>query len=163
MPVVRRTVKRFDASLPVFDMKMMSGIINESLFAERGLGVLSAGFAGLATLLAIVGLYGVMSYSVSRRQREFGIRIAIGAAPQTILKIVLREALLVGVLGLVCTLPLVFASANLVRSLLYGVQPNDPLILGAAAILLLLVAVIAGLRPALHAARTDPMAALRTE
>ena len=163
MPVVRRTVRRFDASLPVFDMKTMSSIINESLFAERGLGVLSAGFATLATLLAIIGLYGVMSYSVTRRQREFGIRIAIGAAPASILKMVLREALLVGVLGLVCTLPLVFASAKLVRSLLYGVQPNDPLIVGAAAVLLLVVSVIAGLRPAFHAARTDPMTALRTE
>ncbi len=163
MPPIRRTAKRFDASLPVYDMKTMSSIIDESLFAERGLGLLSTGFAALATLLAIVGLYGVMSYSVTRRQREFGIRIAIGAAPNSILKMVLREAVLVGMLGLACTLPLVFASAKLVRSLLYGVQPNDPLIVGAAAAMLLLVAVIAGLRPALHAARTDPMTALRTE
>jgi predicted permease len=163
MQVIRRTVSHLDASLPVYGMKTMTSIIDESLFAERGLGLLSIGFAVLATLLAIVGLYGVMSYSVTRRQREFGIRIAIGAAPGSILKMVLREAVLVGALGLLCTLPFVFASASLVRSLLYGVEPNDPVIVSAAAILLLLVAVIAGLRPALHAARTDPMAALRAE
>ena len=163
MPGIRRTVKRFDASLPVYDLKTMSSIVNESLFAERGLGLLSGGFAALATLLAIVGLYGVMSYSVARRQREFGIRIAIGAAPKSILKMVLREAVLVGLLGLVCTLPLVFASAGLVRSLLYGVQPNDPLIVCLAAALLLIVAVLAGLRPAVRAAQTDPIVALRAE
>jgi predicted permease len=163
MPSIRRTVKRFDATLPVYDMKTMGSIIDESLFAERGLGLLSTGFAALATLLAIVGLYGVMSYSVTRHQREFGIRIAIGAAPNSILKMILRESVLVGLLGLACTLPLVFASASLVRSLLYGVQANDPLIVSAAALLLLLVAAIAGLRPALHAARTDPVMALRAE
>jgi ABC-type antimicrobial peptide transport system permease subunit len=163
MPSIRRTVKRFDATLPVYDMKTMGSIIDESLFAERGLGLLSTGFAALATLLAIVGLYGVMSYSVTRRQREFGIRIAIGAAPNSILKMILRESVLVGLLGLACTLPLVFASASLVRSLLYGVQANDPLIVSAAALLLLLVAAMAGLRPALHAARTDPVMALRAE
>lgn len=141
----------------------MTSIIDESLFPERGLGVLSIGFAGLATLLAIVGLYGVMSYSVSRRRREFGIRIAIGARPGNVVRIVLREALLVGLAGLCCAVPLVFATAGLVRSLLYGVQPADPLLIGIAAAILLLVAIGAGIGPAVCAARVDPQAALRTE
>jgi predicted permease len=163
MPGIRSTVKRFDRSLPVYDLKTMTSIVDESLFAERGLGVLSIGFAGLATLLAIVGLYGVMSYSVSRRRREFGIRIAIGARPGNVVRIVLREALLVGLAGLCCAVPLVFATAGLVRSLLYGVQPTDPLLIGIAAAILLLVAVGAGIGPAVRAARVDPQAALRTE
>jgi predicted permease len=163
MPAIRRTVKHYDANLPIFDLKTMSSVINESLFAERGLGLLSVGFAGLATLLAIVGLYGVMAYSVARRQREFGIRIAIGASPASMLGLVVREAVLVGLAGIACALPLIFASAGLVRSLLYGVQPNDSGIVAVAAGLLLLVAVIAGLRPAAHAARIDPQVALRTE
>lgn len=162
-PSIRRTIKHFDPSLPIYDLKTMTSIVNESLFAERGLGVLSVGFALLATLLAIVGLYGVMSYSVARRYREFGIRIAIGAAPQSILTMVLREAVLVGLLGLICTLPLVFASAGLMSSLLYGVQPHDPLIVCAAAVMLLIVAFLAALRPAMRAAQTDPIAALRAE
>lgn len=163
MPALRGVVKRFDASLPVYDLKTMTRIVNGSLFAERGLGLLSIGFALLATVLAIVGLYGVMAYSVTRRQREFGIRIAIGASPQSILRMILWESVLVGVVGLACALPLIYAAAGFVRSSLYGVQPTDPVIVGIAAAMLLLVAAIAGLRPAAHAARIDPQAALRTE
>ncbi|HSU57982.1 MAG TPA: ABC transporter permease [Bryobacteraceae bacterium] len=163
MPGIRNVVKRYDASLPVFDLKTMNSIIHRSLFAERGLGLLSTGFAFLATLLAVVGLYGVMAYSVTRRRREFGIRIAIGARPESIIGMILREALLVGLVGIGCALPLVFATAGLVRSLLYGVQPTDPLLIGIAAAILLSVAVGAGLGPAMRAARIDPQAALRTE
>lgn len=163
MPATRDEVKRYDANLPVYDLKTMTGIVNSSLFAERGLGLLSTGFALLATLLAIVGLYGVMAYSVTRRQREFGIRIAIGASPKSILGMILWESVLVGVVGLLCALPLVYAAAGFVHSSLYGVQPTDPVIVGIAAAALLLVAVIAGLKPAAHAARVDPQAALRTE
>lgn len=163
MPAIRNVVKRYDANLPVYDLKTMKGIVNESLFAERGLGLLSTAFAFLATLLAVIGLYGVMAYSVARRRREFGIRIAIGASPGSVVRMILRESVIVGLVGLGCALPLVFATAGLVRSSLYGVQPADPLLIGVAVAILLCVAVAAGLGPAVRAARIDPQAALRTE
>jgi predicted permease len=163
MPEIRTLVKRYDASLPVYDMKTMNDLIKEGLFTERGLGMLSTLFAALATLLAAVGLYGVMSYSVTRRIREFGVRMAVGATPRRISQMVLRETALIGLAGIVCALPFVFAAGRLIRSSLYGVQASDPLVLGGAVLLLLFVAEIAGAIPARHAAKIDPHTALRSE
>src|SRR3954468_11551581 len=90
MPEIRTLIKRYDASLPVYDLKTMDDLIKESLFTERGSGMLSTMFAILATTLAAVGLYGVMSYSVTRRFREFGLRMAVGATPRSLSQMVLR-------------------------------------------------------------------------
>lgn len=163
IPELRKLVKRYDASLPIYDMKNMDDLIKESLFTERGLGMLSTLFAVLATVLAAVGLYGVMSYSVTRRVREFGVRMAVGATPRRIRQMVLRETALIGLAGVICALPFVFAAGRFIRSSLYGVQANDPVILGGAAVLLLLVAEVAGAIPARYAAKVDPHTALRAE
>jgi putative ABC transport system permease protein len=163
MPEIRTLVKRYDASLPIYDMKTMDDLIKESLFTERGLGMLSIMFATLATILAAVGLYGVMSYSVTRRFREFGVRMAVGATPRSVSQMVLREAATLCLAGVICALPFMFVTGRLVRSSLYGVQAGDPIILGGAALLLLLVAEIAGIIPARYAAKIDPHAALRAE
>ena len=163
MPEIRTLVKRYDANLPIYDMKTMNDLIKESLFTERGLGMLSTLFAILTTILAAVGLYGVMSYSVTRRVREFGIRMAVGATSRSISQMVLREAALLCLAGLVCALPLVFITGRFIRSSLYGVQASDPVVLGSAVLLLLFVAEVAGALPARHAARIDPQAALRAE
>ncbi len=163
MPEIRTLVKHYDASLPVYDMKTMDELINEGLFTERGLGMLSILFATLASLLAAVGLYGVMSYTVTRRVREFGVRMTVGATPRSISQMVLRETALLCFVGIGCALPLVFAVSRFIRSSLYGVQPNDPFIIGGAVVLLLLVAELAGTIPAVHAARIDPYTALRGE
>lgn len=163
IPEIRTLVKQYDAGLPIYDMKTVDDVIEESLFTERGLGTLSTLFAILATILAAVGLYGVMSYSVTRRYREFGVRMAVGATPRGIASLVLRETALVCLAGVVCALPFVFAAGRLIRSSLYGVGAGDPMILGCAALLLALVAEAAGLIPARYAARVDPHAALRTE
>ena len=94
----------------------MTEVINEWLFAERSLGLLSLAFGILATLLSIVGLYGVMSYSVARRYREIGIRMALGARPGLVLRMVLSESALLGLAGVACALPVVFAAGGLIRS-----------------------------------------------
>lgn len=141
----------------------MTEIIDESLFVERSLGYLSIGFAALATLLALVGLYGVMSYSVTSRYRELGIRMAIGATPERVLTMVLRESACLGMAGVLCGIPLMLGTAGYIRSSLYGVQPQNPLIWGTAIALLITVALFAGFVPAWHAAHVDPHAALRAE
>ena len=163
MPGIRSLVRHLDASVPVNDLSSLTETIDASLFAQRSLGFLSIGFALLATLLAIVGLYGIMSYSVTRRYRELGIRMAVGATPQRVLMIVLRESALLGIAGVLCGLPCVFATVRYVRSSLYGVQPNDPAVYFSAAGLLIVIALMAGLVPAWNAAHIDPHTALRTE
>ena len=162
-PGIRNVVHRVDANLPVNELSSMTDIINESLFVERSLGFLSIGFAILATLLAIVGLYGVMSYSVTRRSREFGIRMAIGATPERVLRLVLRESALLGIGGVVCAIPFVIATIIYIRSVLYGSQPNNSAVCFAAAALLVGIALLAGFVPAWTAAHIDPHTALRRE
>src|SRR6185437_1236187 len=142
MDHVRGLVRRFDPTLPVYNVSSMTEVINESLFAERSLGLLSLAFGILATLLSIVGLYGVMSYSVALRY---------------------RESALLGLAGVACALPVVFAAGGLIRSELYGIAPNNPWVWLASAILLLAVTLFAGFLPALSAARIDPQTALRSE
>jgi predicted permease len=163
MQEIRSLLRGMDTTLAVNRLSPMRDIIDESLFAERGMGFLSIGFALLATVLAIVGLYGVMSYSVARRYRELGIRMAIGATPNRVLSMVLRESVYLGLAGVACAIPFVLAAAGYVRSSLYGVQPNSAAAWVSAAVLLVVVAVLAGLVPALNAARIDPHAALRVE
>ena len=160
---IRSTAQRVDPALAIYDFTSLPELISNNLFAENGLALLSTVFASLAVVLAIVGLYGVVSYSVSRRTREFGIRLAIGARALDVLGIVVRETAVLGAVSLACALPLVFALGHLVRSSLYGVTPNDPWICGGAALLLFVVAVAAGAIPAIAAARIDPHVALRAE
>ncbi|HEX4773009.1 MAG TPA: ABC transporter permease [Bryobacteraceae bacterium] len=163
MDTIRTAVRKADHALPIYDLKTMDQLIAENLFAERGMAILSVVFAGLAVLLAIVGLYGVVAYSVSRRRREFGIRMAVGADRTRVLGIVMKETALLGLASVACALPIVLATGRLVRSALYGVQPNDPYICSGAALLLFIAAMLAGLIPAASAARTDPHVALRAE
>lgn len=163
IPEIRQVVHRIDADLPVNGISPLSDAINESLFVERSLGCLSIGFAALATILAIVGLYGVMSYSVSSRERELGIRMAIGATPERVLASILRESASLGIAGVVCGLPFVLATSRYIQSSLYGVQPNDPVVWVSAMAVLVSIAVVAGFIPARNASRIDPHSALRAE
>jgi predicted permease len=163
VPALRQAVGRLDSTLPVYNLKTMQTQISESLFVERMVSALSAAFGLLATLLAAVGLYGVMSYSVSRRTREIGIRLALGAPRQRVLAMVLREVGLLGLWGLCLGLPAALALARLLRAQLFGLAPHDPLTLASATILLACVTLAAGLVPARRAMRVDPMLALRYE
>ena len=159
----RAVVQRIDPTLPVFNMKSMPQTIDDLLFVERMVAALSVAFGALATLLAAIGLYGVMSYSVARRTREIGIRMALGAERGAVLRMVLGEvAAMVGI-GIAVGLPLAIALSRIVSSQLFGLTAHDPAALGGAAAVLTTVALVAGLLPARRATRVDPMLALRYE
>jgi putative ABC transport system permease protein len=160
---IRSLLHRMDHDLPVNQLSSMTEVVDGSLFVERSLGYLSIGFAALATLLAVVGLYGVMSYSVTSRYRELGIRMAIGATPELVLRMVLRDAAYLGIAGAVCGIPVMLATAGYIRSSLYGVESQNPLVWAAAIAVLMAVALFAGFVPAWQAAHIDPHTALRAD
>ncbi len=160
---IRDVVRRVDANLPIFDMKTMTAQVSESLFAERMVAALSLVFGFLATLLAAIGLYGVMSYSVARRTREIGIRMALGAERGTVMWLVLREVVLLVLLGVAIGLPVALVLSRLVQSQLFGLSATDPLTMAGAAVVLSVVALLAGYLPARRATTIDPMLALRYE
>jgi predicted permease len=163
IPAVRQATARLDPQIPIYDLETMESQISESLFVERMVAVLSAAFGLLATLLAAVGPYGVMSYSVARRTREIGIRLALGAPRERVLTMVLSEVGVLGAWGLGLGLPLALALSRLLSAQLFGLPPHDPLTLAAATVLLGCVTVLAGLVPARRAMHVDPMLALRYE
>jgi predicted lysophospholipase L1 biosynthesis ABC-type transport system permease subunit len=162
-PALREAVHQLDANLPVTGLRTMEQQVDESLFAERIVSLLSAFFGVLATVLAAIGLYGVMSYAVTRRTPEIGVRLALGANPTDVLRLILREVALLTAAGIAIAAPLYFPLAKLAKSLLFGVAPNDAKVLAGAAIVLALTALAAGFLPAARAARVDPLVALRNE
>jgi putative ABC transport system permease protein len=162
-PSLRREVARRDNNLPIYDLKTLRQQADESLFADRFLTFLSICFGSLAAALAAIGLYGVMAYTVTRRMREIGIRIALGATQGRVAWLVLREVALLAGAGLLAGAPLAFALGRAAESLLFGVKAGDPLVFAAAGSLLTLVALFGGYLPARRAARVDPMVALRRE
>ena len=144
-------------------MTTLGEVVDRSLGREKLLAKLAGFFGALALLLASIGLYGVIAYSVARRRNEIGIRMALGAAPGTVLRSVLGESLGLVALGLAVGIPATLACGRLVSSLLYGVDATDPLTIAGAAIVLLTVALAASFVPARRASLLDPCAALREE
>jgi len=141
----------------------LSDYISAAWFGSRIASFLLAVLGAISMLLAGVGLYGVMAYSVSQRTREIGIRMALGADPGGVLRIVLREGLLLALLGIAAGLAVALAAAPRIAPLLYQVSPADPVSIAGAALFLIVVAVLASLIPALRATRVDPIRALRQE
>jgi ABC-type antimicrobial peptide transport system permease subunit len=137
--------------------------MEDSLVTERLVSSLSSGFGLVATLLASIGLYGVMAYTVARRTREIGIRMAIGAARADVLWLVMREVVLLLGIGIAVALPAAWVLTRFVRSQLYGIQPTDPVSIVVAVFAIAAVATLAGYVPAWRATRVDPMRALRYE
>jgi ABC-type antimicrobial peptide transport system permease subunit len=137
--------------------------IDRALLRERVTAMLSTFFGGLALLLAAIGLYGLMAYNVTRRTREIGIRMALGAQREWVRWLILRETLLLAGVGIVIGMPVAFAGSRLIATLLYGVSMKDPLILLSVCGILMAVAAVAGWLPARRATRVDPIVALRYE
>ena len=163
MSIVRAKVHALDVNVPVYGMRTTEEQIDLSLRSERLVASLSSVFGFLATLLAVIGLYGVMAYTVARRTREIGIRMALGALQGNVIWMVMKEVFLLIAIGIVIGLPLAIALSRLVRSQLYGLAPHDPTTLLIATAMLAIVACLAGFVPALRASRVDPTRALRYE
>jgi ABC-type antimicrobial peptide transport system permease subunit len=163
MASVRQVMANLDPNLPVENLKSLEQVATENVFLDRMISTLSAAFATLATLLAAIGLYGVLAYSVAQRTREIGLRMALGAAGPKVRGMILRQVgfmmLVGGVVGALAALGLGRAA----QSLLYEMQGSDPAVLFVAGFLLTAVALGAGYIPALRASRVDPMKALRYE
>jgi hypothetical protein len=160
---VRHEVRQLDAAIPVYAMKTVEGQLDETLLTDRLIAMLSAGFGAVATLLASIGLYGVMAFVVARRKKELGIRLALGAEPASVMLLVMREVLLLLAIGLAVGVPSAVALSRYVAAQLYGIQGADPAIAIWTVVLLTVVSVAAGLIPAKRASRIDPILALRTD
>ena len=161
--LVRNTIAQVEPDLTVVDLLAYDDLVSLSFNGERAMARLTSTFGALALLLACIGLYGVTTYSVARRTGEIGIRIALGAGRSRVLAMVLRDAMILIVIGLAIGIPAELAVGRLLGSQLYGIKGHDPLVLGGAVVVLAGCAFIAGLLPARRAAAIEPMQALRTE
>jgi len=162
-PAIRRVVQQRDRDLPVIDMRTQREQIDASLQMERVFGALTSGFGVLALALACVGIYGVMAYSVANRRNEIGIRLALGAQPGQVRGMILRESTWIALVGVAVGVGGALTLTRLVKSMLYGIQPNDPLTMIAGVSVLLAIALAASWIPARRAAAVQPMEALRHE
>jgi predicted permease len=160
---IRQEVAAIDPNLPVRRLQTMRQQIDDNLYEDRILAILAGAFAALATVLAVIGLYGVLSYNIARRTREIGIRVALGAVAGRVRALVLREVAVMLVAGSALGVVSAAAGGKLVQSLLYGVKPWDGLVYGSAVVLLWLVALAATWGPTRRATRIAPMVALREE
>jgi predicted permease len=160
---IRREVEQVDRTLPILSAMPLDELLDRTMTQERLLAKLSAFFGGLALLLASVGLYGVLSYSIARRTNEIGIRMALGAQQSTVLVMVLRETLVMLLVGITVGVALSFSLTRLVSSQLYGLKATDPITIMVAGVVLAAVAMLAGYLPARRASRVDPLDALRYE
>ena len=162
-PAVRAQIKEFDQNQIIWRVQTLEDLLGTSVAPRRFNMMLLGIFAGVALVLAMVGLYGVMSYSVSWRTHEIGIRMALGANRADVLRLVVRQGMTMTVVGLVIGLLGAFFLSRVLVGLLYGVSAKDPLTFAGVSIVLLGVALLACLLPARRATRVDPIIALRTE
>ena len=158
---IPEVMKQIDQTLPVESPKTMPQTIREPIFLDRIFSILTTAFALLATLLAGVGLYGVLAYSVAQRTREIGIRMALGADSRRVRQLVMRQMSVMLIAGGVIGVAAALGLGRVVQSMLYGMQGHDPLVFVLAVVLLAGIALLAGYLPARRAAQLDPMDALR--
>ena len=162
-PAIRAAVRDIDPNLPVYRMRTIDTMLRQSARNERLMASLSAVFGLLATLLAAIGLYGVLAYTVVQRTREIGLRMALGAAPSRVRAMVLGQVSRMTIIGGLVGLFAAWGLSRLAQSLLYQMSGSDPIVLAGSAAALTLVALAAGFVPALRASRVEPMSALRYE
>jgi predicted permease len=163
LAAIPRLIRDIDPTLPVANLRTMAAQVNENVALDRFVTSMSAAFASLATLLAALGLYGVLAYTVTQRTREFGLRMALGADAANVRRLVLRQVGLMTCVGAAIGLASALALGRAAESLLFQMSARDPMVFGVATIVLVAVALCAGLIPAQRAARVDPMTALRYE
>jgi len=160
-PQIRHEIQSIDPGLPVFGVSSMNDVLDRSLASRRFSADLVGGFAGVAVLLASVGIYGLLAYIVGQRSREIGLRMALGARRDDILKLFLRKGVALAGVGIVAGVVVSAATASIMASLLYGVRPHDPAVFLIVSLLLFAVAVLASYIPARRATKVDPMIALK--
>jgi predicted permease len=160
-PRIRQQIQSIDPGLPVFGVASMNDVLDRSLASRRFSADLVGGFAGLAALLASIGIYGLLAYMVGQSSRDIGIRMALGARPEDILRMFLRRGVVLAGVGVVVGLIFAASSASVMASLLYGVRPRDPAVFLIVPLLLFAVAVLASYLPARRATKVDPLIALR--
>jgi len=163
LAAIRRETQSFDGNLKIVSLAAVSRLIEQSIVEERLIAELSGFFGVLALLLAATGLYGVMAYAMSRRASEIGLRMTLGADRRDVIRMVLRETLLLVAAGVAVGLPVALAAGRLVAATLAQLSASDPATLAGATLVLLLVALAAGWAPAYRASRIDPLSALRQE
>jgi predicted permease len=160
---VRKELKSFDARVPVYDIRTVNELTESTIRQEILIAKLSSFFAGLALLLAAIGLYGILSYSVAGRTREIGVRMALGAQRGSVLRMVLQEAGMLVVLGMLVGVPAALLSSRVLSFMLFGISRNDPASMVLVVAILVGIALLASYIPARRATRVDPMVALRYE
>ncbi len=160
---VREQVKSLDPSLAVADIRLMDAIADQGIATPRFAFLLVGLFAGLAIILAAIGTYGVIAYSVSQRTPEFGLRLALGAPPSGILRLVLAQAMRLALAGTALGIVAALMMARVMRSLIYNVRPTDPLTFVAVGFMVVAIALLACYIPARRATKANPMVALRAE
>jgi putative ABC transport system permease protein len=158
---LKKIVADLDPNIPVYDVGLLDDLVAKSFATKRLATVVVSLFSGAALLLAAVGLYGVLSYSVSQRKREIGVRMALGAQSNSILHLVIKRGLIVVGIGLMIGLITALVLSRLIAGILYGVSATDFVSIGLSILILGLVALLACLLPALRATRIDPITALR--
>jgi ABC-type antimicrobial peptide transport system permease subunit len=160
---IRAAVGNLDSKLIVHDLTTLSIQIDDTISNERTVALLASAFGALATLLAGIGLYGILAYSTAQRTREIGIRMALGAQRWSVVRLILREILVLAGIAIAVTIPISIMATRALRSQLFNVSPTDANVYAIAITVVVFVAALAGLIPARRAASVDPMQALRTE
>ena len=162
-PQFPRAIDRIDPEQPVYLVRTMQRVLSDSISDRRLYMRLLGAFSGIALVLAMAGIYGVISYSVTQRTREFGIRLALGSESRRLRRMVVWDGVRLAGIGLLIGIPAAVAATRLLRGVVYGVSPVDPLTFGAVAVVLGAVALVASYVPARRASRVDPIIAMQTE
>jgi ABC-type antimicrobial peptide transport system permease subunit len=160
-PQIRHEIQSIDSALPVFNVFSMNDILDRSLASRRFSADMVGGFAGLAVLLASIGIYGLLAYMVGQRSREIGLRMALGAGRADVLKLFLQKGVMLAGFGITAGVLFSALTASMMASLLYGIRPHDPAVFLVVPLLLLAVAVLASYLPARRATKISPIVALR--